>query len=149
MSAELGKEEKAALDVVKAMYAAFAKGDLNGVLDLQPDDCVWYVGEGDNGVKTSPVPPLPFAGTFKGKAGLQQFFKVLDETVRFRSYEQTEFVVQGNTVIVILHDQAHAKPTKTDYDTWLVHKCVVRNGKIASLWNHIDTGPIWAAFGRK
>lgn len=149
MSAELSTEEKTALDVVKEMYAAFDKGDLNKVLELQSDDVVWHVGEGDKGIKTSPDPKLPFAGTFRGKAGLQKFFTVLDQTVRFRNYERTEFVVQGDTVIVILHDQAHAKPTKTDYDTWLVHKCIVRNGKITYLWNHIDTGPIWSAFGRK
>ena len=149
MSAELSTEEKTALDVVKEMYAAFDKGDLNKVLELQSDDVVWHVGEGDNGVKTSPDPKLPFAGTFKGKAGLQKFFTVLDQTVRFRSYERTEFVVQGETVIVILHDQAHAKPTKTDYNTWLIHKCIVRGGKIVYLWNHIDTGPIWSAFGKK
>ncbi|MGA2613817.1 MAG: nuclear transport factor 2 family protein [Spirochaetia bacterium] len=149
MADQLSKEEQNALDVVKKMYAAFAKGDMNAVLDLQADDVVWYVGEGDRGAKTSPDPRLPYAGTFKGRDGLQRFFKILDETTRFRSYEQTEFVVQGQTVVVILHDQAHAKPTQTDYDTWLVHKCVVRGGKIASLWNHIDTGPIWAAFGKK
>ena len=149
MSAELSQEEKTALDVVKKMYAAFGKGDLKTVLELQSDDVVWHVGEEDEGVKTEPDPRLPFAGTFKGHAGLQQFLKVLDETVQFRLYEQTEFVVQGSTVIVILHDQAHAKPTKTDYNTWLVHKCKVRNGKITYLWNHIDTGPILSAFGKK
>jgi ketosteroid isomerase-like protein len=98
MSAELSQEEKTALDVVKKMYAAFDKGDLNTVLELQSDDVVWHVGQGDKGTRTSPDPGLPFAGTF---------------------------------------------------DTWLVHKCIVRNGKITYLWNHIDTGPIWAAFGKK
>jgi len=146
---DLTKEEQTALDVVTKMYDCFGKGDLNGVLDLQADDVVWDVGEGDGGVKTSPDPKLPFSGTFKGKAGLQKFFKVLDETVMFRKYAQTEMIIQGSKVIVILHDEAHAKPTKTDYDTWLIHKIVVKNGKIAYLWNHIDTGPIWAAFSKK
>jgi uncharacterized protein len=146
---DLTKEEQTALEVVEKMYDYFGKGDLKGVLDLQADNVVWDVGEGDGGVKLSPDPKLPFAGTFKGKDGLQKFFKVLDETVMFRNYAQTEMVVQGNTVVVFLHDQAHAKPTKTDYDTWLVHKIYVENGKISYLWNHIDTGPIWAAFGNK
>ena len=146
---DLTREEQAALDVVKKMYACFGKGDLAGVLDLQTDDVVWDVGEGDGGAKTSPDPRLPFAGTFKGKAGLQKFFNVLGETVMFRNYAQTEMIVQGSKVVVVLHDQAHAKPTKTDYDTWLIHKIYVRDGKIAYLWNHIDTGPIWAAFSKK
>ena len=33
MGDQLSKEEQNALDVVKKMYAAFAKGDMNAVLD--------------------------------------------------------------------------------------------------------------------
>ncbi len=139
-------EEEMALSVVKQMYAEFDKGNLAGVLDLQSDDVVWDVGQGDFGAVTSPTPGLPYAGHFVGKEGLNQFFKILSTAARFRAYSRAEYIVQGGTVVVIIHDQATALPAEKDYDTWLIHKIYVKDGKITYLWNHIDTGPIITAF---
>ncbi len=140
-------DEEMALSVVKQMYAEFDKGDLNAVLALQSDDVVWDVGQGYKGVKTSPTPGLPYAGHFVGKAGLQQFFSILATAARFRAYERTGYFVQGNSVVVLIHDQATALPAEKDYDTWLIHVIEVnKQGKISYLWNHIDTGPIITAF---
>lgn len=145
MAEKMYAQEKSTLETIQKMYAAFDKNDLDTVLALQAEDVVWHVGQGDEGTQTSPDPCLPYAGTFKGREGLKVFFRILGETTRFRGYDRTQIVVQGDTAMVVIHDRATALNTGHDYDTWLIHKVQVQDGQVKYLWNHIDTGPIMAA----
>jgi ketosteroid isomerase-like protein len=78
--------------VVQQGYEAFGRGDIPAVLDLLTDDVEW----------TMQGPPvIPFAGTFRGREGIAEFFSLLDETVEFEQFEPRKFVAQGDTVVGI------------------------------------------------
>jgi ketosteroid isomerase-like protein len=54
--------------LVREAYALFLKGDIQGVIDRCHDDAEWASPESDY---------IPFAGTFRGKQGIAEFFAKL------------------------------------------------------------------------
>ena len=68
------------VQIVKEAYAAFGRGDIQGLLALLAEDIEWITpGEG-----------LPFAGTHHGRAGLADFFRRISEMLEFSFFEPRE-----------------------------------------------------------
>src|SRR5438445_13818952 len=91
-----GMQEQQNTELVKSAYAAFLRGDVQGVLDTLDDKIVWQpvIGAASD---------VPTGGERHGKASVAEFFKILGETATFSRFEPREFVAQGDTVVALGH----------------------------------------------
>ena len=85
--------------VVQDAYAAFGRGDVQGILDKLDDGIVWRGVYGAG-------PHVPTAGERRGKAQVGEFFKQVAENVSFSRFEPTEFVASGGKVVALGHYRA-------------------------------------------
>src|SRR5919199_1815223 len=130
--------ERTKVGVVQQAYEAFGRGDIPAVLDLLTDDVEWTL-QGPS--------VIPFAGTFRGREGIGEFFSVLDETLEFEQFEPREFVAQGDTVVVLGYERSVAKTTGRSYEQEWAHVYTLRDGKIATGRFFEDTAAEAAAIG--
>lgn len=80
------------LEIVRQGYAAFARGDLHGVISMMGPYVTW----------TTPGPPdLPIAGTRHGQVGVAHFFSALLDVLDIVRLDPDEFVAQGDTVVAL------------------------------------------------
>jgi uncharacterized protein len=123
MSEKTNVEVAQNVDVVQQGYEAFGRGDIPAVLELLTDDVVWT----EQGPSV-----IPFAGTFRGREGIAEFFTLLDETLEFEQFEPRKFVGQGDTVVVVGYERSLAKPTGRTFEQEWAHVYTLRDGKIAT-----------------
>ena len=116
------------VQTVKDFFAAMGRGDKQGLLALSAEDIEWII----------PGVDWPLAGTHRGHAGLTDFLHKASETVE-TSTEPSEYVAQGDRVLVVGVAKGKIKATnKTFEDDW-VFAITVRNGKVANIREYIDT----------
>ena len=123
MSEKMNVEVAQNVDVVQQGYEAFGRGDIPGVLELLTDDVEWT----EQGPSV-----IPFAGTFRGREGIAEFFTLLDETLEFEQFEPRKFVGQGDTVVVLGYERDVVKQTGRGYEEEWAHVYTLRDGKIAT-----------------
>jgi ketosteroid isomerase-like protein len=114
---------------VKDFFAAISGGDKQRLLKLCAEDIEWII-PGDN---------WPLAGTRRGHAGLADLLQTQSETVETSLTQPSEFVAQGDRVLVIGFAKGRIIATnKTFEDDW-VFAITVRNGKVSKIREYIDT----------
>lgn len=124
--------------VVHQLYEAFEHGDMAALERLIAKDASWtYYG---------PASQLPFGGTRHGPAGVADFFAKVAETLDNPVATQLEYVVTGDTVAVPGTEESTVRATGIRYKADLVHVFKVRNGKIVSFEEFIDSGKVLLAF---
>ena len=123
MSEKMNVEVAQNVDVVQQGYEAFGHGDIPAVLELLTDDVEWT----EQGPSV-----IPFAGTFRGREGIAEFFTLLDETLEFEQFEPRKFVGQGDTVVVVGYERGLVKPTGRTFEHEWAHVYTLRDGKIAT-----------------
>ena len=123
MSEKMNVEVAQNVDVVQQGYEAFGRGDIPAVLELLTDDVEWT----EQGPSV-----IPFAGTFRGREGIAEFFTLLDETLEFEQFEPRKFVGQGDTVVVVGYERGLVKPTGRTFEQEWAHVYTLRDGKIAT-----------------
>ena len=123
MSEKMNVEVAQNVDVVQQGYEAFGRGDIPGVLELLTDDVEWT----EQGPSV-----IPFAGTFRGREGIAEFFTLLDETLEFEQFEPRKFVGQGDTVVVLGYERDVVKQTGRGFEEEWAHVYTLRDGKIAT-----------------
>jgi ketosteroid isomerase-like protein len=117
------------VQVVKDFFAAISGGDKQRLLKLCAKDIEWII-PGDN---------WPLAGTRRGHAGLADLLQTQSETVETSLTQPSEFVAQGDRVLVIGFAKGRIIATnKTFEDDW-VFAITVRNGKVSKIREYIDT----------
>jgi ketosteroid isomerase-like protein len=79
--------------IVREAYAAFLRGDLGALLAALSEDVEWRV--------PGPAQTLPFAGTYRGRRHVGEFFATLGATLEFESFQPAEFIAQGDKVVVL------------------------------------------------
>ncbi|SRR5690606_18290487 len=78
------------IDKIKAIYEAFAKGDMETILSSLDPNIVWkVVGE----------PELPYGGTFHGRDGAREWFKLNFDTIETTAFDITDYIESGDWVI--------------------------------------------------
>jgi uncharacterized protein len=125
--------------VVRQLFACFGQGDITGTVGLLSDDVEWRV----------PGRPevIPWAGTHVGREQVAWFFTVLAETVELQVLELREVVVEGDTVVVLGHEQSRVKPTDRLCTGEWAMVFTVRDGQITRLQEYHDTDGWIAAYG--
>src|SRR5271165_7418601 len=114
--------------IVKDFFAAIGRGDKEGLLALVAEDIEWII----------PGEDWPLAGTYRGHAGLADLLETASKSME-TSTEPREFVAQGDRVLVVGFAKGKIKATnKTFVDDW-IFAITVRDGKLTSIREYIDT----------
>lgn len=125
-----------AVDVVKAAYAAFGRGDIPAIVELADDDIEWTF-HGPQG--------QPYTASFRGKGPIPKWFASVFESDDIQAFEPREFLAQGDHVTVLGWERARALPAGKVYESEWVHVFTVRNGRITRYWGMHDTEAAAAA----
>jgi uncharacterized protein len=89
------------VQIVKDVYAAFSRGDMQGLLALLTEDIEWITpGEG-----------WPLAGTYRGRAGVAGLLQKASEMLEISFLEPREFVGQGDRLLVVGFERGRVKAT--------------------------------------
>jgi ketosteroid isomerase-like protein len=82
---------------------------------------------------------LPFAGTWRGLAGVAEFQRQLDATMRYDKVELQEYLVSGNQVGVIFLGEGVARATGKPFRSEIVRLYTFEDGKVVRVRNFYDT----------
>lgn len=94
LSAANAFSQSANMLTVMNNYTAFGKGDIPTIIASFTEDCTW----------THPgSAAVPFAGTYRGHAGLAQFFENVGKATQLTQFDPVNFRESGNTVINEIH----------------------------------------------
>src|SRR5438132_14424277 len=86
--------------VVQQAYDNFKEGNIQGLLDMLPDDVTWQLPD---------IEGVPFAGKRTGRESVREFFVVVVANQETLEFAPREFVAQGDKVV----SQGHSR--------WLVN----------------------------
>lgn len=81
------------------MFEAFGSGDIEGFVATVSDDTVWIY----HGTKIIPK------GIFETKEGVRTFMRNILDRTEIISFEPRQFVVEGNTVVVLGREHQKVK----------------------------------------
>ncbi|MEJ8567018.1 c-type cytochrome [Elongatibacter sediminis] len=135
-SAQSSESDPAA--VVQELYKAFGENDLQEILSLVHPEVAW--------VFHGPEHRIPYAGTFKGRAGVEQFFTLIAETIAVQAIGQRHYSVEDDVVSVLGWERAVHRRTGGEYQADWVHVFTVRDGLIVRFEEITDSGELIEAF---
>ena len=115
--------------VVKDFFAAIGSGDKQRLLALVSEDIEWII----------PGEDWPLAGTHRGHAGVENLLQKANETVETSFPEPPEFVAQEDRVLVIGFARGRIKATNRTFEDHWVFAITIRNGKVTSIREYVDT----------
>ncbi|MBA3043109.1 MAG: nuclear transport factor 2 family protein [Alphaproteobacteria bacterium] len=121
------------LDVVRAVYRAYAARDLAAIQALYHPDCEIYQSA-----------LLPWGGELRGRAGLQQFFIRLTSTIDTEIVDEQLFEA-GDRVVSIGRTRGKALATGRQFELPAVHVYTVREGTICRYEAYVDTPAMLSA----
>ena len=127
------------LAVVRSVYAAFGRGDLEGLLARLDPQVIW---------RTPGPPDLPTAGLHRGVAEVRDFFGVLLNAFDIQDFRPAEFLAQGDIVVVLGTSREGPKGTGRMVDFRWVHVFTIRNGKIVECEEPADVSALVEEFRR-
>lgn len=121
------------IDVVRAVYRAYAGRDLAAIQALYHPDCEIYQSD-----------LLPWGGEYLGYSGLQQFFARLTGTISTEIVDEQLFEA-GDRVVSIGRTRGKALATGQHFELPAVHIYTVSNGKILRYEAYVDTPAMLSA----
>ena len=122
--------EQANEQLVRNLYDAFGRGDIQTMLNALADDVDWY----------DPGPPaVAHAGRYRGREDVLRFFSRIGESLEIETFQPTEFIVQGDRVIALGSIRAKAKQTGLVYDNEWAMSWTLRDGRVTKWQIYEDT----------
>ncbi len=118
-------------EVIEALYAAFAAGDIPAVTGLMAEDIEWNEAEGNKLADRSPYisPQAVVDGVFQRLADDFEQFEVDINTI----------ISEGDLVVTEGRCHATARDTGVKINPRIASFWTVKNGKIAAFQQHVDT----------
>jgi ketosteroid isomerase-like protein len=117
------------LDSVKAVYQAFAEGDIPSALGFLSPEIDWTEAEG-----------FPYAGTYHGpRAVLEGVFMRLGSEWNGFACVPDEFVDGGDTVVAVGTYSGTYKKTGKSFKANFAHVWKAQDGKLIRFVQHVDT----------
>lgn len=119
------------VDLVRAIYDAFAAGDVPGVVALMSPDMVWNEAENFPYADGNPYcgPDAILGGVFARLASEWDGFAAVPE----------EFLDAGDAVVVLGRYRGTCKATSHALDAQMAHVWRIRDGKAAAFQQYTDT----------
>jgi hypothetical protein len=120
---------QSALDTVRGMYSAFARGDVSSVLAALAPEIVWIEAEG-----------FPSAGTYTTADAVlhKVFMRLAAEWDGFGAVPQ-EYVCQGQTVVAIGDYSGTCKATGKAFKAPFAHVWKLREGAVVGFQQFTDS----------
>jgi len=125
--------EQQNIEVAKAGYAAFGRGDIKGILALLDENIDWVTPETD---------AMPGSGTKHGQAGVLEFFQAVGECWEFEAFEPREFIAGGDRLAVQGYYRMKARKTGTVAESQWVMVWQFRDGKCFHFQEYTDTAAL-------
>jgi ketosteroid isomerase-like protein len=122
--------------VVQSVFDCFGKGDIDGILATLTDDVIFEGPESSD---------LPYAGTFRGKSGVKEFFTGMGQ-IEVSSFEPQEYLNVGNNVVVIGRWAGKVRKTGKSFQSRWVLVFELADGKIKRFRDFEETAATAAAF---
>jgi ketosteroid isomerase-like protein len=130
-------DTQANLELVKGLYAAFKRGDIQPWLDAMTEESTWeLVGPTE----------IPLCGLRKGKKQILDFLQTLVTTLEVKNSVQHRFIAEGDTIIVLGYVHSMVKATGIDFKSDYVHILTVKNGILLSYREFLDNAQLLAAY---
>ena len=125
--------------LIRSVYDAFARGDVDSVLGAMSDDIVWYEDENF---------PLAEGNPYRGPQSVASgvFAKLMDEWDDFAVLPE-EFIGSGDTVVVLGRYRGTHKATGRSMNPQMAHVWRVSGGKVAAFQQYVDTLAVARASG--
>jgi ketosteroid isomerase-like protein len=127
------------LDVVRGVYSAFGRGDVEGVLAQLDPEVSW---------RTPGAPDLPTAGLRHGISAVREFFGLLVSTFVIADFQPHDFLTSGDKVVVLGTSREGPKGSGRLVDFRWVHVFTFRNGKIVAFEEPADVSALVTEFHR-
>lgn len=118
------------VNLVMNLYEAFARKDINAILNFIGEDVEW--GEPEN-------PYNPAGGTRKGLSGFLEWLNIGKNAEDILMLEPKRFLTDNDSVAVIGYMKCLAKATGKVYESDFVHWAVIKNNKIVKFQEFFDT----------
>jgi len=115
--------EQQNVGIVRRVYEAFGRGDLDGLIALLDPQVSW---------RTPGPPDLPTAGLRHGTDAVRDFFGVLLNTFEITDFVPSDFLAQGDKVVVLGTSRERVKPAGTAVDFRWVHVYTLHEGRIVT-----------------
>lgn len=101
-------------------YADFSRGDIPAVLAVMDENVVWI----------TPDVGTPPGGTYKGRAGVAEFFQHVNEAWDFKAFDPKEYISSGDQVAAVGSYTATSRKTGRTVScdwvmVWKIQKCKV------------------------
>ncbi len=120
------------IQIAQKGYADFLRGDVAAVLAALDENVEWITPDID----------LPTGGTWKGRAGVAQFFQAVAETWDFQAFEPKEYIASGDQVAVRGSYTATARSTGRQVSCDWVMIWKVRDGKVVHFQEYTVTAAL-------
>ena len=124
------------VEAIQALYRAFLKRELMTILSLV-----------DPGIEIHQSESVPWGGTYRGLAGLKEFFGKLLENVDSK-VDFTEWMEAGDSVVAIGRSRGTVIANGNTFDIAVVHVWHLRDGKAVMFEPYIDTAAMLKALGK-
>jgi ketosteroid isomerase-like protein len=121
---------------LRAVYDAFDRGDVDGLVELLAHDIEWRAPE-----------VLPWGGTRHGHDGVRVFCELLRESVDSGWGIPEDFLDAGDRVVVTGRFEGIARPTGEPFETGFAHVWALDDGVPAQLTMYLDTAALLRALG--
>jgi ketosteroid isomerase-like protein len=117
------------LDSIKAIYQAFAEGDIPSVLGSLSPDIAWTEAEG-----------FPYAGTYHGPGSVltDVFMRLGSEWNGFAAVPD-EFIDGGDTIVALGKYSGTYKATGKSFQANFAHVWKLQDGKAIRFIQYVDT----------
>ena len=123
--------------LVEQAYVTFKSGDIPTLLQSMSEDVTWQLPEIEN---------VPFAGKRQGRGALGEFFSTLASVQDARSFEEREFIAQGDKVVVLGHYVWQVKANGRIIEGDFAHVFTVRRGQITAFQEYMDSAAVAKAY---
>ena len=127
------------LDVVRTVYAAFGRGDLEGILAHVDPEVSW---------RTPGAPDLPTGGLRRGIAAVREFFPLLLNTFDFVEFQPHDFFAAGDKVVVLGTSREGPKGSGRLVDFRWVHIFTLCDRRIVAFEEPADVTELVAEYRR-
>ena len=117
------------VQTVKNFFAALGRRDKQDLLALSAEEIEWII----------PGEDWSLAGTHRGRAGLENLLQKANETVETSYPEPSEFIAQGDRVLIIGFATGRIKATDRTFEDHWVFAITVRNDKVTNIREYVDT----------
>ena len=131
--------EQQNLEVVRRLYDAFGRGDLEEMLAALDPDVSW---------RTPGAPDLPTAGLRQGIPAVREFFGLLLNTFDIADFQPQDFLAADDKVVVLGTSREGPKGSGRLVNLRWVHVFTFRNGRIVAFEEPADVSELVAEFRR-